>query len=116
MMDVRWRLQAIARICVALVACIAAVAIDAAEEQDWRPAALASFDTAWQTINDTYFDPAFGGLDWNGVRSELRPKVESAASPEAARAILRDMIGRLKQSHFVLLSSDCLPRLNRCSS
>jgi len=111
-----WRVHAIARISIALAACVAgatAVSIDAARQQDWRPAALASFDAAWQTINETYFDPAFGGLDWDAVRSELRPKVESAASPEAVRVILRDMIGRLKQSHFVLLSSasaaDTLP-------
>jgi carboxyl-terminal processing protease len=95
------------------VAAAASLGIRASAQQDWRPTALLSFDTAWQTINETYFDPAFGGLDWNGVRSELRPKVETASSPEAARAILRDMIGRLKQSHFVLLSSasaaDTLP-------
>ena len=26
-------------------------------------AALASFDDVWQTINDSYYDPKFGGLD-----------------------------------------------------
>ena len=31
--------------------------------------ALASFDVVWQTINDTYYDPKFGGLDWNAVRA-----------------------------------------------
>lgn len=94
------------------VAFAASLAV-ASAQQDWRPAALASFDLAWQTIDETYFDPAFGGLNWNAVRDELRPKVEAATSPEAVRTILRDMIGRLKQSHFVLLSSastaDTLP-------
>ena len=80
--------------------------------QDWRTTALASFDEAWTTINDTFYDPAFGGLDWAAVRKELRPRVESAATPAAARAVIVDMLARLKRSHFGLLSSssaDALP-------
>ena len=23
-----------------------------------------TFERAWQTVNDSYFDPTFGGLDW----------------------------------------------------
>jgi carboxyl-terminal processing protease len=73
-----------------------------------RPPALAqalvTFDEVWQTINDTYYDPRFGGLDWKGVRAELRPKAEAAATPDEVRAVIRDMLGRLRQSHFVLLS------------
>jgi len=74
---------------------------------------LASFDVVWQTINDTYYDPKFGGLDWNAVRAELRPKAQQAASADEVRKIIRDMLARLKQSHFVLLSpssiDDTLP-------
>jgi carboxyl-terminal processing protease len=80
--------------------------------QDLTPS-LASFDVVWQTINDTYYDPKFGGLDWNAVRAELRPKAQAAASADEVRRIIREMLGRLKQSHFVLLSSssvdDTLP-------
>jgi carboxyl-terminal processing protease len=81
--------------------------------QDWRAPALASFDLAWQTIADTYFDPAFGGVDWPAVRRDLRPRVEEARTADEARAVLRDMVGRLGQSHFAILSSadadDALP-------
>jgi carboxyl-terminal processing protease len=45
-------------------------------------------------------------LDWTAVRSDLRPKAEAAATPEDARAIIRDMLGRLRRSHFALLSAD----------
>ncbi|MEO7189789.1 MAG: S41 family peptidase [Vicinamibacterales bacterium] len=72
--------------------------------QDWRSLAVASFDEAWRTINDTYFDPSFGGLDWPAVRTELAPRVASASSADAARDVLREMLGRLHQSHFVLLA------------
>jgi carboxyl-terminal processing protease len=74
--------------------------------QDWRGPALASFDDVWQTINDSFHDPSFGGLDWTGIRSELRPKAEAAHSAESVRAVIRDMLARLRQSHFELLSAD----------
>jgi carboxyl-terminal processing protease len=80
--------------------------------QSWKTAALASFDDVWQTVNETFYDSTFGGLDWTAVKTELRPRVESAASPEDARAVIREMLARLKHSHFGLLSAsstDALP-------
>lgn len=70
----------------------------------WKDAAVASFDEAWATIRDSYYDPTFGGLDWDAVRASLRPKVQAAPDAETARAVLRDMLSTLKQSHFALLS------------
>jgi carboxyl-terminal processing protease len=72
---------------------------------DWRPALLASFDDVWQTVHDTYYDPAFGGVDWDAVRVQLRPDVEHALSAAAARQVIATMIARLGQSHFVILPS-----------
>jgi len=77
-----------------------------ASPQDWRTKAVASFDDVWQTIDDTFYDPTFGGLNWDAVRAELRPKVEAAASAESARDVIREMLARLKRSHFVLLSAE----------
>ncbi len=74
-------------------------------DEPWRVDALAAFDEAWSTIRDTYYDPAFGGRDWATVRSALRPKVESAVDPAAARAVIREMLATLGQSHFALLSA-----------
>jgi carboxyl-terminal processing protease len=71
----------------------------------WRTDAVASFDEAWTTINDSFYDPAFGGLNWAGVRDELRPRVERASTPDEARSAIVDMLGRLKRSHFALLSA-----------
>jgi carboxyl-terminal processing protease len=79
-------------------------AASAGRAQDWRAAALASFDQTWQTVQDTYYDPTFGGLDWTSVRNELRPRVEQARDADDARAVLRVMLARLGQSHFVILS------------
>lgn len=65
---------------------------------------VASFDDVWTTIRDTFYDPTFGGLDWEGVRTTLRPKVLAAATPDDARAVIREMLATLKHSHFGLMS------------
>jgi carboxyl-terminal processing protease len=81
--------------------------------QTWRESALTSFDEVWQTINDTYYDAAMGGLDWAGIKRELRPRAEKATSAEGVRDVIRDMLARLGQSHFALMSAstadDTLP-------
>jgi hypothetical protein len=79
-----------------------------AARQDWRDLALVSFDEAWQTIHDTYYDPTFGGTDWAAVRDAHRPAVRSASTPDAARDVIRDMLSRMRQSHFSL--SQAIPQ------
>ena len=74
-----------------------------AAPQAWRATAAATFDDVWQTINESFYDPAFGGVDWAGVKKELRPRIETATSMEDARDVIREMLARLKQSHFQLL-------------
>lgn len=65
---------------------------------------LAVFDEVWRTVNDTYYDPAFGGLDWAAVRAEFRPKAEAATSIDEARRVITAMLARLRQSHFALIA------------
>jgi carboxyl-terminal processing protease len=77
----------------------------AQDARAWRDAGLASFDEAWQTIADTFYDPAFGGVDWKAVRDELRPKAERAPSADDIRRVIVEMLRRLNRSHLVLLSS-----------
>lgn len=73
------------------------------------PVWLQSFDRAWQIINKTYYDPTFNGVDWEAVRRELRPRAEAARTPDEVRAVIRDMIGRLRDSHFMLLPEGRAP-------
>lgn len=67
---------------------------------------VASFDTIWKTIHNYYFDPQFGGVDWDAVRAELRPRVERAETMAAARAAMKDALARLGQSHFNIIPND----------
>jgi carboxyl-terminal processing protease len=99
------RLRA-ARRAAAVAVLSAGLAIVCVGAQEWRGRALATFDDVWQTINDTFYDPTFAGVDWAAARRELRPRAEAAASPEAVRVVIREMLGRLGRSHFGLLSSE----------
>ncbi|MEZ6164095.1 MAG: S41 family peptidase [Phycisphaerales bacterium] len=68
--------------------------------------ALADFDAAWQLVYDTHFDTTFNGVDWEGVRDELRPAAADAHNRNELRMILQDMLSRLNQSHFGIIPAD----------
>jgi carboxyl-terminal processing protease len=65
--------------------------------------AAETFEAAWTIIRDTHFDQTLNGLDWNAVRTELRPRAVSARSAGELREVLRDMLARLGQSHFAVI-------------
>lgn len=70
---------------------------------------LASFDSAWSRVKQTYYDTTMRGIDWDGVRRELRPKVEQANSRAETRRAITDMLGRLGESHFAVLPGEAIP-------
>lgn len=68
--------------------------------------ALATFDSAWGAINRTYYDSTFRGMDWRGVRSELRPRASAARTVGELREVLRSMLVRMGESHFALIPAE----------
>jgi carboxyl-terminal processing protease len=73
---------------------------------DERRLDVESFDCVWSTVRDKHFDPSLGGLDWDAVRAELRPRVERATTRDEVRDVLWDLVGRFKQSHFQILPAE----------
>jgi carboxyl-terminal processing protease len=69
----------------------------------------ATFDSAWSRIATTHFDPGMGGVDWEGVRTELRPSAAAAPSQDSLRTVLVEMLSRLGESHFALVPSGSAP-------
>jgi carboxyl-terminal processing protease len=61
---------------------------------------LKSFDLVWKRVAETFYDPKLGGVDWQAVRAELRPKVLGTKTREEARAIMNQALERLGKSHF----------------
>jgi carboxyl-terminal processing protease len=74
--------------------------------------ALATFDSAWSRINNTYYDPNFRGMDWQAVRSELRPRVEAARTEAEVRAVIREMLAGIGESHFGLIPREAADALH----
>jgi carboxyl-terminal processing protease len=67
---------------------------------------LESFEAVWTTVRDKHWDKNPGGLDWQAIHEEFRPKIEKTQTMEEARAVMREMLGRLHQTHFAIVPSD----------
>lgn len=95
----------------AFVLALAAAACAARKPAEPQPGippelAAATFDTAWAVIHRTHFDTTFNGVDWLALRDELRPRAAAARTQDELRAVIREMLGRLRQSHFNLLTAE----------
>jgi carboxyl-terminal processing protease len=87
----------------ALVACVLVASSALVSAQ--MPQGLETFDAAWTRVRDTHFDKTMNGVDWEAVRAELRPRAAAAKTMSEVRGAVRDMLGRLGQSHFALIAS-----------
>jgi carboxyl-terminal processing protease len=86
--------------------CAAAlIAAAVANPQAQAVKAVETFDAAWTIVRDSHFDRTLNGVDWEAVRTELRPRAEAARHDTELRAIIGDMLSRLGQSHFALIPS-----------
>jgi carboxyl-terminal processing protease len=98
----RWnsgRLRALAVLPIAAALAVAVMTKPSAQV----PQGVETFDEAWRIIRDSHFDKTLNGLDWDALAKELRPKAAAAKTAGELRAVIRDMLGRLGQSHFALL-------------
>jgi carboxyl-terminal processing protease len=68
--------------------------------------AVAVFDSAWTIIRRTHWDSTYNGVNWTAVRDELRPRAAAARTRGELRAVLADMVSRLRQSHFALIPQE----------
>lgn len=69
------------------------------------PHAVETFDAAWRIVRDSYFDKTMSGVDWNALGEQLRPRAAAAKDAGELRAVIRDLISRLGQSHFAVIPS-----------
>lgn len=61
------------------------------------------FDRIAQIVEDNFYDPWFRGLDWRGLRRQLRPVAASARSDEQFLAAVARLLGALRVSHLDLM-------------
>ena len=70
-----------------------------------------SFQIVWQTVNDLFYDPKFGGVDWSGVRKTYEPQVATVKSDKEFHELLQQMLNELHQSHFLVIPREAIPRI-----
>jgi len=63
-----------------------------------------TFEKAWRVINDKFWDPTFGGLDWHAVHERYAPQVVGVKSDKEFYALMNKMLGELKTSHMSVIS------------
>ncbi len=66
----------------------------------------ATFDEVWQTINSRFYDPNFGGVDWDEIGVRYRPRVVGADSDSAFYVTLNEMLFELGVSHIGVIPPD----------
>src|SRR5580693_8548681 len=64
-----------------------------------------TFEKVWSTIRDKHWEQNPGGLNWQAIHEEFRPRIEKAANIEEVRTALKDMLSRLHETHFGILPS-----------
>ncbi|MDP2139094.1 MAG: S41 family peptidase [Candidatus Didemnitutus sp.] len=69
----------------------------------WEEVRREAFALVWETVNEAYFDPQFGGVDWAAVRARYEPGLNSATDNGALRGLLQQMLAELGSSHFAIL-------------
>jgi len=71
------------------------------------------FEAVWQTVNDEYFDPTFGGQDWQAIGDAYRQKLATAQDGRAFwRDVLNAMLFELGVSHIAALPPELSNQLD----
>jgi len=82
------------------LACVIAAGLSGQVFSPEKQRQINSFEKVWTTIRDKHWQKNPGGLDWQAIHAEFYPRIVDAKSDEEAVAIMREMLGRLKQTHF----------------
>lgn len=79
-------------------------------------AQLASFDLIWDTINNRHWSPQhLENVGWEAARDELRPRVEDATTDEEAVGVMRELLERLRLSHYQIIPAEAYDDQERAS-
>jgi carboxyl-terminal processing protease len=69
-----------------------------------------SFDLVWRTVNETHYDPTFGGVDWEAAYDRYKPLVATAQTDAEFYARTNEMLFELNLSHLLAIPRDDLKR------
>ena len=67
-----------------------------------------SFEAVWRTVKEKHFDTNYGGVDWDKVREQYAPRVGDLKSDNELYDLLQQMLGELRQSHFMIIPPEAV--------
>ncbi|MDQ6785219.1 MAG: S41 family peptidase [Acidobacteriota bacterium] len=74
---------------------------------------LKTFDKVWKTVNEKFFDPNFGGVDWQAVHERYAPLVANVKTDAELHALLNRMLDEIKTSHLDVIAPETVARLRQ---
>lgn len=62
-----------------------------------------TFEFVWRRVKEKYYDPQFNGVNWDEVREQYAPRVAAVKTDDELYALLNQMLGELRTSHFQII-------------
>jgi carboxyl-terminal processing protease len=97
--------RTLVQLCAACVAaaCVPGKAPERPSEPISREIAVATFDSLWSKVRNTYVDTAFVSTEWMKMRESLRPRAELVTTRRDLDQLLADALGHIHDSHFYII-------------
>jgi carboxyl-terminal processing protease len=81
-------------------------AFSVTEKEIALDARIETFEMVWKTVNDTFFDRTFNGVDWQAMHEKYLPLAKSTAGKDDYYKMLNGMLQELHLSHFKVITPD----------
>jgi carboxyl-terminal processing protease len=75
-----------------------------------EPLRQKTFLFVWEKIREEYYDPTFGGLDWNAIKERYAPQIADAKTSGTFHSLLGKMLAELGRSHLNILAPHQMTR------
>lgn len=63
-----------------------------------------TFDQLWNLVNEQYYDPTFGGLDWRGEQAKINQRLQAGMSNAQFWQAMGELVERLGDGHSYFLN------------
>jgi carboxyl-terminal processing protease len=73
------------------------------------PVAVATFDSLYSKVANTYVDTAFTAHEWKSMRETLRPRASTITTRRALDRLLADALHYIPDSHFYIIPEHVAP-------
>ncbi|MCH8247795.1 MAG: hypothetical protein IH951_15515 [Bacteroidetes bacterium] len=65
-----------------------------------------TFEVVWRTVDETYFDSTFGGVDWKDLHDRYQPLIAEAENDEVFYRLVNEKLFELNTSHLGVVPPD----------